>query len=524
MAFLVLMIIFIAISVGLFGYSIYRVVNLIKHPMPATIDYRSEIRVLLYLVGGAAISTVLLFVFLSLYQNYPLKTTEWIELVAGSLFFGAGLPTGVLSFMLHYYAKELKPETKKFFFKNLLYGAALIIIGLWLLTNSFADYLISPLVNGLSFTKGFVTPASAGTPNLAWYAVCILSGAVLVYFICDHRYYVEYGKHGILESLFLVAFPSGVIGARIGYVIGEWNHGPNSFAERVANGQWWAPLAIWEGGLTIISGALIGIIAGVAWFIWRNKKYSIWMAVDIIVPTILIAQAVGRWGNFFNCEVHGLESNMANWWFLPKIVANNARYSDVLGFAKEGYLYVPLFFIESVTNLIGYFVIRFAIGKGLRKYLELGDLAFLYIAWYGLTRVIMEPLRDTHFNMGNDGYWSWFWSFVFVVGAVLLIVINHLVRFVIEEKKGTGITIKNSFKKGMIAMLSFLAVSIIFIVLAIVFMSRGKFESFIAFNDFNNGLIFLVLGVSFLLMTCLACPYIYRGFVYNQKHRKEQDA
>ena len=522
MTFLVLMIIFALISLGLFGYSIYKVVNLIKHPMPATIDYRAEVKRLAYLVLATGISAILLFVFLSLFQKYPLKVLEWFLLIIGSLFFGLGLPTGVLSFMLHYYGKELKPETKKFFFKNFLYGALLVVVGLWLLTNSFADYLIYPMVNGLNFTKGFVNPASGTSPNIAWYAICIISGAILVYFICDHRYFKEYGVHGVLESTFFVAFPAGVIGARIGYVIGEWNHGPNSFAERVANGQWWAPLAIWEGGLTVISGALIGIIVGVAWFIWRNKKYSIWMAVDIIVPTILIAQAVGRWGNFFNCEVHGLQSDMSNWWFLPKIVANNARYSDVAGFANEGYLYVPLFFIESITNLLGYFIIRFAIGKGLRKYIELGDLAFLYIAWYGLTRVIMEPLRDTHYNMGNDGYWSWFWSMVFVVGAVLLIVINHLVRFIIEIKKGTGVTIKKSFEKGMIGMFAFLAASIGFIVAGAVLMSQGTFEGYIAFNSFNNGLIVLIIGVSIFLLQFLCVPYIYRGFVYRWgKHEQE---
>ena len=522
MAFLVLMIIFIVASLGLFGYSIYKVYNLIKHPMPATIDYRAEVKRLAYLVLGAGISTILLFVFLSLYQKYPLKVLEWFELVIGALFFGVGLPTGVLSFMLHYYGKELKPENKKFFFKNFLYGALLVIVGLWVLTNSFADYLIYPLVNGVNFTKGFVTPLMSVKPNIAWYAICIISGAVLVYFICDHRYYKEYGAHGVVESTFFVAFPAGVIGARIGYVIGEWNHGPNSFADRVANGQWWAPFAVWEGGLTVISGALIGIIVGVAWWIWRNKKYSIWMAIDIIVPTILVAQAVGRWGNFFNCEVHGVQSQISNWWFLPKIVANNARFSDVAGFAREGYLYVPLFFIESIVNLIGYFTIRFAIGKGLRKYLELGDLAFLYIAWYGLTRVIMEPLRDSHYNMGNDGYWSWFWSMVFVVGAVLLIVINHLVRFMIEVKKGTGVTIKKSFEKGMIGMFSFLAVSLVFIIIGAVLMSKGTFESYIGFNTFNNGLIVLVIGVSLFLMQLLCVPYIYRGFVHKWgKHEQE---
>ena len=70
-------------------------------------------------------------------------------------------------------------------------------------------------------------------------------------------------------------------------------------------------------------------------------------------------------------------------------------------------------------------------------------------------------------------------------------------------------------------MFSFLAVSIVFIVLAAIYMSKGTFQSFIAFNDFNNGLIFLVIGVSFFLLQLLCVPYIYRGFVYKWGQKNE---
>ena len=508
---LVLMIIFIIALVGIFGYSIYRAVQIVKHPQPKLINYPSEIKTLCYLLIGTGIASVLLFLFMSLYNSFPYNAGEWVELIIGSLLFGIAFPCGVLSFILHYYAKEVPEKLKKGLFYSILGSALLTTIGLWLLTNSFADYLVYPLVNGISFEHGLVTPNSGNNPNIAFYALCILSGAILVYFICDHRYYKEYGKHGILESLFFVAFPAGVIGARIGYVIGEWNHGDNSFAYRVTHGEWWAPFAIWEGGLTVISGALIGIIAGIIFFITVNKKYSIWMAVDIIVPTILVAQALGRWGNFFNCEVHGLQSDASNWWFLPKIVLNNATYSSTSGFADPGKIYVPLFYIESVANLVGYFTIRFAIGKGLRKYIELGDLALLYITWYGMTRVIMEPLRDTAYNMGNDGYWSWIWSFVFVAGSVLLIAINHIVRFIIRTKKGTEITLKDSLRNGIIAASAFLFSGVIFLVFAIILMVKGTPSETIQFNDFNNGLILLIIGVSLIMLIAICVPYIVNG-------------
>ena len=510
MANMILMILFIVVAFGVFGFSLYKMMQLVKHPMPKTIDYKVEIKKFLYLVGAAGVATVLLFIFLSMFQSYPLSAGEWVSLVFGSLFFGLSLPTFVLSFILHYYGKEVDPKLKHRLFITMLVSAFFICLGLILLTTSFADYIPYPLVNGISFTKGFVTPASGSSPNVAWYALCILSGAVLVYFICDHRYYVEYGVHGVVESTFLVAFPAGIVGARLGYVIGEWNHG--SFATRIANGEWWAPLAIWEGGLTVISGALVGIIVGVIWFMWRNKKYSIWMAVDIIVPTILIAQAVGRWGNFFNCEVHGFQVSADSWTFLPKIILNNARYSDTVGWASNGNIFIPLFFIESLTNLAGYVFIRFIVGKGLRKYIELGDLAFLYIAWYGLTRVIMEPLRDTHYNMGNDGYWSWIWSIIFVLIATACILVNHIVRFIIEERKGTGITIKKSLTGGLTVGGSLLSIATLLIAFGAIYMSKGEKVNFIAFNNYSNGLIMLVVGLSVFMIALLSIPYIYRGF------------
>lgn len=505
---MVLMIIFFVVAFGIFGYYLYKLISMVKNPSPGLINYASEIKKSYYYVLAIGVATLVGFIFLALFQQYPLTIWEWVWLVFGSFTFGASLSNGVFSFIYRYYMKEIDENIKQKMLYSILLSCFLIIIALWRLTDSFADYLVYPMVNGISFTHGFVNPSSGYSPNVTWYALCILSGALLVYVVTDHRYYKEYGVHGVLESTFFVAFPAGIIGARIGYVIGEWDH---SFASRVAAGDWAAPFKIWEGGLTIISGAAIGIIVGVAWFLWRNKKYSIWLALDIVVPCILFAQAIGRWGNYFNCEVHGFEVSKEYWRFLPKIVLNNMAYSEASGWASEGNIYVPLFFIESVANLVGYFVIRYVIGKGLRKYLELGDLAAFYIAWYGLTRVIMEPLRDSHYNMGTDGYWSWIWSMIFVLAAAILLIANHIVRYIIEEKKGTGVTIKNSLRIGVISGACFFVVGLTLIVLGAVYMSIGTPESFIGFSDFNNGVIMLIVGLSVFLIQVISLPYVLRG-------------
>ena len=527
MASLVLMILAIALTLGIFSYGIYKMVKMIKSNTPLATNYLLEAKKLFFFALATGISTLLIFVFLCMHQGYKLNAGEWVELIFGSIFFGFGLPAFIYSFFTHYYGKEIPEKVNKLLFISIFVALGLIAVGLLLTTNGIAEHIPYPLVNGLNFTHGFVNPLSEAyidgewtriKPNLAWYALCILGGAILVYIICDHRFYVEYGKHGILESTFFVAFPAGIIGARIGYVIGEWNNTTNgpSFAQRVADGQWWSPLAIWEGGLTIISGALIGIVVGVAWFLWRNKKYSIWVAVDVIVPCILVAQAVGRWGNFFNAEVHGNLTPASSWWFLPKIVLMNAGYSESVGQAPAGYIFMPLFYIEFLSNLTGYFLLRFAFGKGLRKYLELGDLAFGYIVWYGLTRVIMEPLRESNYNMGPDGYYSWLWAIIFVLAGTALIFINHLVRYLINQKKEQKQfkNINNTFSIAVSGAL--LAGSLAMIVVGAFNMATGTQHINIQFDQFNNGLIILVVGLSLLMIFGCAASYLAQGLKKKQ--------
>lgn len=516
MVALVFMILFIAVALGLLSYGIYKCVKLVKSPTPRANNYPLETKKLIFLSIASSVATLLIFVMLCLYQKYFLNAGEWVQLVIGSLLFGFSLPAATFAFIVHYYGKEIPTTLNKWLFWSIIMGLLSSGLGLLLVTNGLADVVNYPLVNGISFKEGFTTPLGP-KPSIAWYAICILGGAILVYFVCDHRFYVEYGKHGILESTFLIAFPAGIIGARVGYVIGNWTRttgGTLSFAQRVANGQWWAPLAIWEGGLTIISGALVGIIVGVLWFIWRNKKYSIWLAVDIIVPTILIAQAVGRWGNFFNAEVHGFEVSKEAWsWFLPKMILNNMEYSDTVYrivdgvkvyTAHPGNIFLPLFYLEFLSNLAGYFFIRFALGKGLRKYLQLGDLAFSYIVWYGLTRVIMEPLRNENYNMGNDNYYSWIWAMVFVVAGCFAIFVNHLVRYFIDRNKV-------SYKKqNMVFTLfsssSLFAVSLVFIILGAIFMGGIRTHT-LGFDDFNTGLLLLIIGLGAL--SIFGCSIIY---------------
>ena len=499
---MVLFIVSAIIAVVALGVGIYLAYKFIKSAIPP-IPFKQLYKRILIVIGVFAAAFTSMMIGIYLWNNIKPTGYQLTATIIGGLAVGLLGPTALFTFLFHYYGKgegkDIDEKIDKWLFRSLMIAFPLLILSIFYLTEGFAPYVKYPLPNGLSFTHGFVAPNSMYSTNIAFYALCILSGAIYVYFLCDHKFYIEYGKHGILESTFLIAFPAGILGARLFYVIGNWNV---EFVSRMADGDWWAPFAIWEGGLTILGGALTGIVVGVAWFLWRNKGYSIWIAVDIIIPTILIAQAVGRWGNFFNCEVHGVLSPVNYWNWLPRFIVENSKYSSVSGFAPEGKIYVPLFFIECFTNLLGYFVIAHLFGIKLRKYTELGDLAFGYVVWYGLTRMFMEPLRDTAFNMGKDGFWSWIWSLAFVMGGSLIIALNHLIRYL---KKRKEVNIKQYVIGTACVFVTFLALFIP----AIIMMVTSKAQPTLVLNKFNWGLILLSLSISVLFGLIITLPPLF---------------
>lgn len=350
-------------------------------------------------VGGIAL--MLLLLPFALVSNHVQGN---LMMLLGALFFGLSLFTFAASFVLHFYKFNVLGVHVKKSKLIAIISAILSLIFLFVTLDgmTYSGVFTFPLPMGIPFNK----------PLVAFYALFILSGALLVLAISDHEFYKEYGRHGILENVFYVAFPAGIVGSRIWYVIGEWNTG--GFAED--------PLSIFafrDGGLAIMGGALFGIIFGVLFFMRYRREYKLSFAIDVIVPTILVAQAIGRWGNFTNQEVYGgVITNIDNWFWLPEFVK---RQMFILGEYRQ-----PFFLIESMFNLAGYFLIRYGVGVGLKKWRKPLDLGFLYIVWYGLVRFIMEPMRDPKFNMGSTGKWSVYNALIFFIVGIILIVLNHI--------------------------------------------------------------------------------------------------
>lgn len=501
----VLMYASLVIAIAAFVFLVLKIRKIARLVSLDILDKIKERRTILILSGTFAIFFTLFCVGIALAADMSLLPLEWFYVILGGLGTGVSIPIFYLSFRLHYYQKNLEIKIDKILYWSMLGSFLGLFIFFTILTQGYALHLSYPLSNGLSWSDGLhLVNIYSGHANLSWYALFIVGGAIFVYFLCDHTLYKEYGKHGLLESTFYVAFPAGIIGARIAYVIGNWN-------VEFANRELWHIFAIWEGGITILGGAIFGIVAGALWFKWRHKDLDVFKIADIVVPTILLAQAIGRWGNFFNAEVHGGQVMVDYWRFLPEFILQQARYSSTSGIAASGKIWAPLFWVEGVVNVTGFFVLAYLFGKLLKKYTKPGDLVAGYVIWYGATRVFMEPLRDSSFNMGTDGMWSWIWSIVFVGVGILMIVSNHLVRTLIEKHKGTSPAILNasSYKRQNIITLVIIAVfslTLIGLGFGLYLNNPAPTVSLIALVPHNIGLIAIILG--FFAFVSISLPIV----------------
>ena len=398
-----------------------------------------------YRVGaGLALSgmgAVLMAIGAMLANSWQMQGGHIALAVIGNLLMAPSFLLLWLAFYVRFYKKGIDES----FFKKVqwtMFGAIPASLLFFLLAGEgIGPYLPYPLANGVAIggqgiqLYTYLEPGSG--LQIAFYGVVILAGAIVAWKISDHHMYQKYGRHGLLDACFLWAFPMGIVGARVWYVVGNWNGdgagGPN-YAQYCAQGQWWRIFAIWEGGLTILGGAVGGILAGMLFMLIFRRYIDLRIAMDLVIPTILIAQAIGRWGNFFNHEVYGAEVAMSSMGFLPVWLRSMMATSFNNGIPSDRG-YVPLFLIEGAINIAGYFLIYWGIRLWWKKTRALGSLSACYLIWYGIVRMILEPLRDRSYNMGQNGWWSFWNSMAYVLGGVAMIVFFQLFALY-RRKKG----------------------------------------------------------------------------------------
>lgn len=212
-----------------------------------------------------------------------------------------------------------------------------------------------------------------GIISIQYYALCIMSGAVLALYL-SYRLWKEVGfKVNDLTDFFFNVLIIGILGARAWYVLMKFSD------------YMYQPLkifAIWEGGLAIQGGVIAGLIYGIYYF--SKRGYNPLDVADIILPNVLIAQALGRWGNFFNQEAYGsvVSHQFLKSFFIPDFIVDKM-------YINQAYHH-PTFLYESLYCLLAFFIIKLIVRK-IR--LKKGQEALLYGILYSFGRMFIEHLR-----------------------------------------------------------------------------------------------------------------------------------
>ena len=221
---------------------------------------------------------------------------------------------------------------------------------------------------------------SLGSLDITWYALLIVIGIVFVYRqTCKTIHKWGYSTQ-IIDDLLWPAGLSILIGARAYYVLFEWDFYSLHPEEIVA---------IWHGGLAI-HGAILGGVLSLFWYC-KKHAYSFLRMCDVIFPNVLLAQAIGRWGNFLNQEAYGGIVSAKDMRWFPEWFQNQMWI--------DGAFRQPTFFYESVLNLLAFGWIVFIFRK--KFYKQEGDCASMYLICYGGIRFWIESMRTDALMLGS---------------------------------------------------------------------------------------------------------------------------
>ena len=243
------------------------------------------------------------------------------------------------------------------------------------------------------------------------YALCILAGIIVATVMTSRRLTKRGAEPGVVLDIILWAVPLGIIGARFYHV---FTHPGDYFYD---GADLLRTLYIWEGGNAIF-GALIG--GGIGAFIGcRMTGIRFWSFADALAPGLLLAQAFGRLGNWFNHELFGVPTTLP--WGL-EIESTNPAFPAGL---PDGTLFQPIFLYEIIWNLIGVAVLLYLD----RKFsLRWGKLFGVYLIWYGIGRSFLESIRvdPSEIFLGiRTNVWASFAAIVIGIAIIWVQQRNH---------------------------------------------------------------------------------------------------
>lgn len=253
--------------------------------------------------------------------------------------------------------------------------------------------------------------------TVMWYGliICLAIFTAFSYFVFRAK------QQGIIFDdmldIALVTVVTAVIGARLYFVVfyGGYLETDGTFIENVL-GTLYNVIAIWNGGLAIYGGIIFGALA--VFYMSRRKKISFFTLGDMAVPSVMLGQAMGRWGNFCNGEAFGSETTLP--WRM-------GLCNFETGFRT---MYVhPTFFYESLWNIIGFIWINIFYQK--RKFH--GEVIIWYFSWYGLGRTFIELLRTDSLMIGPFRVSALLSASLVVILLPIGIFLRHLCKKYTEE-------------------------------------------------------------------------------------------
>ena len=267
-----------------------------------------------------------------------------------------------------------------------------------------------PMPVTAALPTGIPSPSSAvwylGPIPVRAYALCILAGVFVAVWWSDRRYRARGGRPDLVLDVAIVAVPAGIVGARLYHVVSSPDDyfGPNGDLSRIPQ--------TWQGGLGIWGGIAGGVLAGM--LLLRHRGLRVAPLADAVAPTLLVAQAIGRLGNWFNQELYGAPTTLP--WGLRIDDAHLPAGSTY----PPGTLFHPTFLYEAVWNLAGA-VLLVWIGRRMvaRRGVTGGRLMWIYLMVYAAGRVWIEMLRideaETVLGLRLN---VWTSIVIFLVGAI----------------------------------------------------------------------------------------------------------
>jgi phosphatidylglycerol:prolipoprotein diacylglycerol transferase len=246
--------------------------------------------------------------------------------------------------------------------------------------------------------------------NIRFYSIFVLLAVIAVAFFTER----EAGRLGIKKdfvfNMLFWSFIFGILGARLYYVIFNFQEYIKDPIEIIK---------IWNGGLAIHGGLLAGVLTSYLYC----KKYNVrpLRMCDLVCVPLLLGQAIGRWGNFFNQEAHGAATTVAKLksLFIPQPIID--------GMQIDGVYYFPTFFFESVICFVA-FIILCIVRRG--KYTKVGSMTASYLMIYGVLRFFIEIERTDGLMIAGFKMAQIVSVIMFIIGLVLMMYISRKPKFV----------------------------------------------------------------------------------------------